>query len=78
MPKEKSNPTCASPLLYRTTCSNLPIGGVGSQRRRATNGDGGARQVEFGRCRVSAFCVCQAPDLAEALGNMERIPFKPR
>nr|VFK81321.1 MAG: hypothetical protein BECKSD772D_GA0070982_13081 [Candidatus Kentron sp. SD] len=61
------NPTCAGPYLYRTTCSNSPGGGVCSQRRRATDGDGGARQVESGRCRVSALDGCQVPIWTEAL-----------
>ena len=60
------NPTCAGPYLYRTTCSNSPEGGVCSQRRRVTDGDEGARQVESGRCHVSASDGCQVPVPTEA------------
>jgi hypothetical protein len=42
--------------------------GVCSQGRRVTGGDEGAKRRWFGRCRVSAGMVGQAPEPAEALG----------
>lgn len=42
--------------------------GVRSQGRRATGGDEGARRRWFGRDRVSAGMVGQAPEPAEAQG----------
>ena len=50
-------PTCASPCLYRTSCSNFAIvsGGMqlGSSRRefRTRGGGEGARQEDSGRRR---------------------------
>ena len=63
----RCNPTCAGPCLCRNTCSNSQE--VRSQRRRVTNGDEGARQVQLGRCHVSASAGCHALSPAEALGG---------